>query len=254
MVRKRHTYEFHSLITSSFDNESDDDIMYLIRGLTFEERSLLLEMNIDHMISLLFYEGGGNINSNQTDPLKNEFRRRWNRARIVRFLSQCDPYPHEQIWEIPKGHFDHNKDKTQRDAAVREFMEETQLRRSDFTVLPYRPMTFDHEDRGIKYKTIYWIAEIEGNPELKINYGEYSTHHKEVSALAWLNEQELRQEQRNRYKKRSIAKIGRLLAHYRTTRRGYRKQEQSIIRTQGLRCGRFVDRAPRVPRGLRWSS
>lgn len=103
-------------------------------------------------------------------------------------------------YEIPKG----RKHKTERplDAAVREFQEETNISRRDYTIIPIRPHVITFYDAGQKYQYVYYIA-VATNLKLSISF-KNKEQIKEVASIHQFNLEELKSFDKNLYKIYSI--------------------------------------------------
>ena len=214
-VRKKFTYAITALVTGSYV-DTPEKIKELFNELTESERLLLREFSYDNLLNRIFHEGGGNITPDAKNQMSRNFNRRWKSDTIIKALQDCDGEPGSLLWEIPKGHHDRRKDASRRDSAIREFMEETRLNIDDFTMCDVTPFTDSHTDSGVTYITQYWFAQQkeESTHKLQIDYGQDSKHYLEVSAISWLNLDELKIRQCKKYFERSIVLFKKFIKHY----------------------------------------
>ena len=92
-------------------------------------------------------------------------------------------------WEIPKGR--RNKYETNKECAIREFKEETNINNSSFEIINNMiPLVEEYEGiNKVKYKHIYYIAQSKEEYNLKINM-ENKDQYTEIKNISWLNEKE----------------------------------------------------------------
>ena len=92
-------------------------------------------------------------------------------------------------WEIPKGR--RNKYETNKECAIREFKEETNINNSSFEIINNMiPIVEEYEGiNKVRYKHIYYIAQSKEEYNLKINM-ENKDQYTEIKNISWLNEKE----------------------------------------------------------------
>ena len=84
-------------------------------------------------------------------------------------------------WGFPKGR--RNLRETDINCAVREFFEETNISRDNYNILNLKPIEESYiGTNGIRYKHIYYLAQINKNIELKIDNKQQSN---EIGMLKW---------------------------------------------------------------------
>jgi ADP-ribose pyrophosphatase YjhB (NUDIX family) len=88
-------------------------------------------------------------------------------------------------YEIPKGR-KKSKTETNEACAVREFEEETGIKKSHYIFLPFKYRRFDHIAEGVKYRNIYYIAFLTENIEPKVTLKSL-IQVSEVKSVNWMN-------------------------------------------------------------------
>ncbi len=159
MIKKRATYAFIDFIRGRYDPMRHYDLEFMFSEMTINEKVLIRGRNF-HTIWMYCWV---------RDPIKNADKNMYNKSQ-KKFNQLCE-YRDGQylldllnksqhcdlLWEIPKGRL--NKNEIPMDSAVREFEEETGLKKSDYRLL-FDEHTIDYtfSDGGIRYKYIYYMA------------------------------------------------------------------------------------------------
>ena len=91
-------------------------------------------------------------------------------------------------WEIPKGR--RNNFETNKDCAIREFKEETNIDKSSFSIINnIIPIIEEYVGiNQVRYKHIYYIGEADEEIQLKINM-DNKEQYTEIKDIQWLNEE-----------------------------------------------------------------
>ncbi len=89
------------------------------------------------------------------------------------------------LWEIPKGH-KKGSDEGDLNCAMREFEEETGIKKKYYTLLGTTTYTNSFSDEGIKYISEYYLAAEKHPTRPSINMGAIDQYG-EVSDIRWLD-------------------------------------------------------------------
>ena len=167
LVCKRYTYAFCEFVNFNYNINSDKDILALLRKMTIDEKLDILSMNYSQMWyrvwlseqkyymlflqhknqfdSIYLYDGGAHL-----------------RDLVAQTLSSNE----DRIWEIPKGRRD---DKTENNliCAMREFREETGIKKRHYTLLHENGFSNDYMECGVLYKNKYFLAAADKDLDIK---------------------------------------------------------------------------------------
>ena len=185
MVRKRSSFKFFELMRH-YKVTID-----LLNQITLEEKLVLLSLDFDACERFLY----NSVNTNSQDY--NKRKARFTNAflkddgkRLKDMLSKSTYNP-ASIWEIPKGRMLQKTVESELECAVREFIEETGIRRHNFKVYPNNKFVYSFIDDGVKYEYIYFLAYfINNNPPRGIPlYNKVKTN--EIVDMQWLNANEI---------------------------------------------------------------
>lgn len=92
-------------------------------------------------------------------------------------------------WEFPKGR--RNKYETNKECAIREFKEETNINKDSFNIINNMiPIVEEYEGiNNVKYKHVYYIGKSEDEIELEINM-KNKDQYTEIKNIEWVSEEE----------------------------------------------------------------
>ena len=123
------------------------------------------------------------------NKLKNGYLLNGDKINLEKILSNIKSKYIENEWEIPKGR--RKKGETNRDCAIREFEEETNIKYDSYKLINNMiPLIEEYTGiNGVRYKHVYYIGKIDNECELiidKNNKDQYT----EIKSIKWCNEEE----------------------------------------------------------------
>jgi 8-oxo-dGTP pyrophosphatase MutT (NUDIX family) len=150
MVQRRYTYAFFDIVCSKRKLEH---LSELLRQVTMDELLILYSFNFDAAWYKIWVKGGNNY-----ELYKEKYTSMYLGSNLEKYkalISGIIPTG-ELIWEIPKGRkiqYEYDID-----AAVREFYEETCIKRSQYNIISNATRTMTYINDGIKYVNKYYFA------------------------------------------------------------------------------------------------
>ena len=162
-IKKRLTYAYIAFIKGIYNRNNDNDILRLLDKMTIDEKFCIMSLNFNIMwyksaLSLPFNNKYTTKEISKFEKCKNRFERSFLYDEGKRLLSLIKKSKSsKKIWEIPKGM--NNKNESSINAAIREFSEETNIKKNKYKLLyNIEPITHLFTDDNITYKYIYYIA------------------------------------------------------------------------------------------------
>ena len=163
-----------------------DEIEYLqltLNIMTQKEQNLILNKTFDENWEYLWSNSDINKNNDYINSKKkfNKFKKKNYKYLINK---NKDKWIHPE-WGFPKGR--RNLRELNIECAKREFLEETNIDESNYTILDMRPLEENYiGTNGIRYKHIYYIAQIKKEIKLEIDLNNLDQKG-EVGILKWCN-------------------------------------------------------------------
>lgn len=162
-IKKRLTYAYIAFIKGIYNRNNDNDILRLLDKMTIDEKFCIMSLNFNIMwyksaLSLPFNNKYTTKEISKFEKCKNRFERSFlydEGKRLLGLIKKSKSS--KKIWEIPKGM--NNKNESSINAAIREFSEETNIKKNKYKLLyNIEPITHLFTDDNITYKYIYYIA------------------------------------------------------------------------------------------------
>lgn len=152
LIKKKYSYHFSDIVSGNYTGISD--FLTLTSKLTYDEKELLMTGNFNLIWSGIY--SNRRFQTNNFHKCKNKFSGVYkdNKEKIHQYLLSSSVI--ENKWELPKGH-KINTDILDVDAALREFTEETNIKRSDYK-LSNDWGFLNFSDRSIDYRYKFFIA------------------------------------------------------------------------------------------------
>lgn len=159
MIKKRATYAFVDFLRGRYDPLRHYDLEFMFNEMTITEKILIRGKNF---ATLWRYCLG-------QDPVKSSDKSMYTRS-MRKFSQLCEHRDGvylldllnkssnaELLWEIPKGRI--GKNEVPIDSAIREFEEETGIKKSAYKLLLSEgTVEYTFSDGGVRYKYIYYLA------------------------------------------------------------------------------------------------
>lgn len=200
MVQRKDSLCYVEFIRGKYNLSDKRYIMLLISSMTDEERERIVENDFDYLWKSLW----------QTNELRS-FLREYNESHEKFYMLKNGIYLqdtnnmlylfnfkyiikhtasllYEQEWGFPKGR--RNLNETDYECAMREFYEETGIKKSNLISIPsFKPVEeIFSGSNNVRYKHIYYISQI--NPEVSHNFS-FNPNNKEqvteIKDMQWFN-------------------------------------------------------------------
>lgn len=181
MVRKHNTYSFVIFVSGGYSTNDYAKISALVATMTAEERGLLLSRNFEHIWRRVWMD---TAHRKYLTALRKYEDLMTQSRRFIDMLMHIQEFGHLR-WEIPKGKKNTN-DETELQAATREFIEETGIKKSQFTLLADIIRDDSYVDDSTRYTTRYFCAIGDFVPN------RMHRHLNETSEVRWMDMEELR--------------------------------------------------------------
>jgi 8-oxo-dGTP pyrophosphatase MutT (NUDIX family) len=183
LIRKRYTYAFSTFVRGKYNTGSACALAALFNGMTLDEKLIIMSLDFSHMWYRIWLDSPV---SGQYFAARNKFENAFMsdggmrlRALIAKSTTS------DLIWEIPKGH---KKSKAEMDihCAIREFAEETCIRKSKYKLIPGITIKTSYIDDNIRYINIYYVAYVTYNISPGINFRS-KDQLSEISDIRWVD-------------------------------------------------------------------
>lgn len=185
MVKKRTSFKFFELMRH-FKPTVD-----LLNQITLEEKLIIMSLDFDTCERFLYNV----VNTNSPDY--NKRKARFTNAFLkddgkrIRDMLSKTTYNPASIWEIPKGRMLLKTVESELECAIREFIEETGIKRHNFKVYPNIKFVYSFIDDNVKYEYIYFLAYyVNNNPPRGVPTCS-RTRSTEIVDMQWLNANEI---------------------------------------------------------------
>ncbi len=205
MVKRKNSYAFIEFILSHFNTLNKNTILYLLSNMTEEEKHILYTLNFDNIWRHFSISVPSNIENTSFSFMtyikyKNAFYNTFSGVGGEK-LRGCIKMCHKKepiLWEFPKGR-KNGKYESNYDCAVREFEEETNIAKDNYTLL-YDMNFYDIVTiyDKTKYISRYYIAMMEKNITPKIAFDNRNQIY-EIVDISWKCMEEIRFLNKNLY-------------------------------------------------------
>lgn len=162
-IKKRLTYAFIAFVKGIYNKNNEDELLRMLNTMTVDEKFCIMSLNFNIMwykltLNLPYQNRFISKDINKFEKCKLKFEKNFlndNGKRLLGIINHSKSS--KKIWEMPKGTT--NKSESGINAAIREFSEETNIKKNKYKILyDIKPITFIFTDENITYKYIYYIA------------------------------------------------------------------------------------------------
>jgi 8-oxo-dGTP pyrophosphatase MutT (NUDIX family) len=161
-IKKRVTYAYITFIKGIYNKNNDNELIRLFNNMTIEEKICIMSLNFNIMWHKLYLMHPYNRiilkDLQKFENSKNKFEKRFlydEGKRLLKLIKNTKSV--HKLWEIPKGMI--NKNESHINAAIREFNEETNIKKNKYKILyNVKPLIYIFEDDNITYKYVYYLA------------------------------------------------------------------------------------------------
>ena len=180
MIERKDSISYIEFIRGKYKLEEPDYIQLLFNRMSILEKFVILESTFSSLWNNLWYN---NLES------KKEYQKslyKFKKVDIKYFIdNSMTDYLYNE-WEIPKGR--RNLNETDKECAIREFQEETNIQPNDYELYDMPP--FEEEYVGsnnITYKNVYFIGKVKNNEyNLKID-NTNADQISEIKNIQWIS-------------------------------------------------------------------
>jgi 8-oxo-dGTP pyrophosphatase MutT (NUDIX family) len=226
MIRRKDTIGYVEFLRGKFNIQKEDYIIKLFDMMTKSEKERLLKVcDFDKLRTLLGMTKKNYIYKNEYDSAKIKFNwllnhimvlnngKKYKITRLEYLIKKSKNVWKDTEWGLPKGR-KHQKE-TSINCAVREFLEETGIPKSDISVLVnIKPLQELYTSfNNVRYRHIYYFAKFL-NKNTTLTFNENNKNQvNEISAIKWFNNEEASKSLRPYYieKKEIINKTFKIL-------------------------------------------
>jgi len=161
-IKKRVTYAFITFVKGVYNKNNDNELLKLFNNMTIEEKICIMSLNFNIMWYKLYMVHPYNRymvkDLSKFENYKNKFEKRFlfdEGKRLLKLIKNTRSV--SKLWEIPKGMI--NKNESTLNAAIREFREETNIKKNKYKILyNINPLEYIFVDDNITYKYVYYLA------------------------------------------------------------------------------------------------
>ncbi len=153
MVKKRFTYAFMLFVTGQYTRGNFAYLGTLLNKMTMEEKLLLLSNDYSLIARQIWIPSNNRYFAwmNQYQDTMAAFN-----GKFSKMIKASKTHGHLR-WEVPKGK-KNDSSETDIQAALREFTEETGMKKESFVLMPDITRTDSYEDDNKRYVTKYFVG------------------------------------------------------------------------------------------------
>jgi len=190
LVKDRYTYEFSAFVLGHYLPKNKRALFELFRGMSFEERVDVFSLDFSKMWQRVWLTV---MYKDLYEAKFSKFHATWIKTdggtQLRHLIASCDS-DWAPRWDFPKGKQNPPKE-SELDCAVREFEEETGLKKDDYFLIPKFFCQAVCEDKKFVYLTTLYEA-IETRP-LNPQINTWNIHQvAEVSDIGWFSLEDIR--------------------------------------------------------------
>jgi 8-oxo-dGTP pyrophosphatase MutT (NUDIX family) len=175
LAQRKHSYGFIDFVRGKYRTDNIDGINSIFQNMTPNEIEKISTLTFDELWINMWNNDQEKMNS-----LKKEYTISLNKynqlkedneldANLDFYLNNVKSYYKINEWGFPKGR--RNRNESNRDCAIREFEEETNIDRSKFNVIDFIDPLEENfiGTNGLKYRNVYYIAELKERVDLSVD-------------------------------------------------------------------------------------
>ena len=214
MIKRRDSISFLEFMRGKYQPSDEAYVGTLLRNMTMDEQARLLTYSFDELWNKMWGEISS-VRSHKSNYESSEKKYHLLRDRLPALIETYASVWPEPEWGFPKGRRNLHEQDIQ--CAIREFQEETGLKRSDFTVITNTlnlSETF-YGSNQVHYCHKYYLAVCPPTVDAKWNSSDYYMT-REIGDIRWctLEEAIARIRPDNIEKREIVLKAGKILKNY----------------------------------------
>jgi len=201
IVRRRITYSFFEFVYGKININNENILRKAFGEMTNNEKIDILYGNYDNLYYKAYLQNPPkNIHYNQLESydikkyLKNKYMfdnlYHKNEGKYIRELIH-NSTNNGLLYEIPKGRKS-NKNETDLEAAMREFLEETGISTNFYNIdFNIKPIKQSYISNNIKYYNTYYVAYTKTQEPIKLKFNN-NQQISEIDEICWLNKNQIK--------------------------------------------------------------
>lgn len=194
MIQRKDSLSFMEFIRGKYNVADIIYIRQLISSMTTNEKNILLKKSFDEIWNYVWYQNNNAIIKITAEYIesKTKFEYLFDNKILHNIINNIlNITEQEQEWGFPKGR--RKLKESDIDCAIREFCEETRLKKTDFDIIdiiqPFEELFFG--TNNVLYKHTYYIAKIK-NKDIELFVDENCVEQmREVRDVNWFSFQEV---------------------------------------------------------------
>ena len=187
MIEKHDSISYIEFIRGKYKVEEKDYIQLLIDRMSEPEKQKIQTYTFNQLWNNIWYSEENTKEYHKSNKKYDQIR-----DNLKYYVDKsCKNYKYNE-WEIPKGR--RNQDETNKECAIREFTEETNISYDKYDIYD-NILPFEESYTGsnnIQYKNVYYIASLKSNINLYID-DTNNEQIKEVKSIKWINKDNYRE-------------------------------------------------------------
>jgi 8-oxo-dGTP pyrophosphatase MutT (NUDIX family) len=186
LVCRRCTYAFDMFMQGSYNTNNNEEILTLLNSMTTDEKIILLSLDFD--IVWYFWWLNGSVRSKHYFELQTKYQKIIidKGIRLRKLIEKSSNGT--KIWEIPKGRRECGEKMIH--GAIREFEEETGMKKADYRFSKKSPIQSSFVDCGIRYTTTYFVADAIKFNNIKVQFSKETLG--EICEVRWMTLNEIK--------------------------------------------------------------
>ena len=189
MIQRKDSIAYIEFLRGKYELSNKVYILKLLNGCSVKERTQIKSSTFDELWENLWFSGVKI--KKQTERMIKEYHSsksmfdQLKQVNLEELMDRCTNMYDTPEWEFPKGRRSNRE--LNIDCAIREFEEETDLSKDEYTLLKnINPISEEYTgSNGYRYKHIYYYALNTGTRDLSINSDKYEQF-SEIGDIQWL--------------------------------------------------------------------
>ncbi len=188
LVCPRCTYAYRTFTRSKYNSNNPDEMIALFNQMTVDEKLDILSLNFMQIWYRMWLNNS--FKNTMYFMAKNKYESTFatdNSEQLSKLIAKSTHA--SRMWEIPKGR-KKNKMESNIDCAVREFYEETGIKKKSYRLFPTAYLSYSYIDDGARYTNIYYFAYMRHHHPVQVDLA--SQQISEIADIKWMNINEIR--------------------------------------------------------------
>ena len=189
LICKRNTYAYIQFVQGKYDATRDESIIHLMNGMTVDEKHDLNSLRFEQIWYRIWLDKRSVMSSYHPARFKFETTFKSDGGLRMKNLLARSLTGH-RLWEIPKGKRD-DRSEPEICTAVREFQEETGVKKHQYRVHIDARRTYEYDAEGATYVNVYFPAFLTTDDIPRPQFGR---RHQvdEICDIRWMNIDEIK--------------------------------------------------------------